>query len=97
VSKIQVVVNIYGGLVQDVYSSADDVEFIVVDWDTEGCILSDDDAVARVAESGGRENLAFVSKRHVEPIKQLAGTEAEAAIRYAQEHGFRDFENEPVS
>ena len=32
----RIVVNIHGGLVQNVYSDAADVEVVIVDWDEEG-------------------------------------------------------------
>lgn len=35
-SPKRVVVNIHGGLVQDVYSNAVNVEIVIVDWDQEG-------------------------------------------------------------
>ena len=37
----RVVVNIHGGLVQDVYSDAADVEVVIVDWDQEGVTEGD--------------------------------------------------------
>jgi hypothetical protein len=93
--KVQIVVSVQGGVVQDVFCSADEAELIMVDWDTDGCDPSDRD-VARLAEPDGDERLAFVSKCLTEPLETLAGTDVEAAIQYAQAHAFRNFENEPV-
>jgi hypothetical protein len=93
--KIQIVVSVHGGVVQDVFCSAEEAELILVDWDTELCDPSAPD-VAQITDSGGDERLAFVSKCRTEPLETLAGTDVEAAIQYAQAHAFRNFENGPV-
>jgi hypothetical protein len=81
--RIQIVVSVHGGVVQDVFCSADEAELIMVDWDADLCDSSDRN-IARITEPGGDERLAFVSKCLAEPLWTMAGTDVEAAIRNAQ-------------
>jgi hypothetical protein len=93
-SKVQIVVNVFEGMVQAVFCSAEEAEFILIDWD---CDRSDRSApdVAQITDSDGDEVQALVLKCTATPIEELAGTECEAAIQYARAHSFEDFENEP--
>lgn len=77
---VRIVVNVSGGIVQDVIASGKDVEVVVVDWDVEG---SDDDAVVETLGSDGREISAFVSVFSAEPLESLAGTDAQIVLQKA--------------
>lgn len=79
-SKPRIILNVSGGVVQDVFCSDFETEVILVDWDTEGCDSSDDD----VFQIGGRAAAAFVARVDVAPCHELAGTDVEAALRAAQ-------------
>ena len=49
-AKTTIILNMSGGLVQDVFCSAPDAEVLLADWDTEG---SDPDAPGLVEVTGG--------------------------------------------
>lgn len=92
--RIRIVVSVQGGVVQDVYCSAEEAaELIMVDWDAECCDRLAPD-VARVVDPEGDQRYVFVSKCLTEPLWTIAGTDVEAAIQYAQAHSFRNFDNE---
>jgi hypothetical protein len=78
----KVVLNMGGGLVQEVFASDPAITVALVDWDTEGCDPSDNRIVEIPAERGGTQ-LAHVAECAVEPLGQLAGTETEAALKAA--------------
>jgi hypothetical protein len=78
----KVVLNMGGGLVQEVFASDPAITVALVDWDTEGSDPSDDGIVEIPDERGGTQ-LAHVAERAVEPLEQLAGTETEAALKAA--------------
>ena len=81
-ANTQIVINVYGGLVQDVYCSEPDAQAIVVDWDTE---VSQPDEPGIVAVRGplDREFLAHAACHDVRPLAALTGTFTEAAIEAA--------------
>ena len=78
----QIVINFSGGIVQDIFCSDPAAEAIIVDWDVETWI-PDEPGIVAVRNNFEREQLAHVSRRSVEPLLELAGTEAEAAIEEA--------------
>ena len=78
----QIVLNISGGVLQDVFSSDPAITLMLVDWDTEGCDSSDNGIVEIPGEYGGTQ-LANVAECPVQPLEQLAGTETEAALKAA--------------
>jgi hypothetical protein len=78
----KVVLNMGGGLVQEVFGSDPAITVALVDWDTEGCDPSDNGIVEIPDERGGTQ-LAHVAECAVEPLEQLAGTETEAALKAA--------------
>jgi len=78
----KVVLNMGGGLVQEVFASDPAITVALVDWDTEGCDPSDNGIVEIPDERGGTQ-LAHVAECAVEPLEQLAGTETEAALKAA--------------
>jgi hypothetical protein len=78
----QIVINVYGGLVQDVSCSEPDAQAIVVDWDTEGSQPGEPGIVA-VRGPLDREFLAHAACHEVRPLEALVGSHAEAAIEAA--------------
>ena len=51
----RVVLNVSGGVVQDVYvADPDAIEVILVDWDTEGCQAGEDESLVEVEAAGGK-------------------------------------------
>lgn len=79
-SKTKVVINLYGGLVQEVFCSDQDADIVVVDWDTETCPEADPD-ITRITTENGLELGAIVREFDAAPIKLLAGTDCDAAIK----------------
>ena len=78
----KIVLNISGGVLQDVFSSDPAITVALVDWDTEGCSPSDNGIVEITDERGGTQ-LANVAEYPVSPLEQLADTETEAALKAA--------------
>jgi hypothetical protein len=78
----KVVLNLSGGVLQDVFGSDSAIAVTLVDWDVEGCSPSDDNIVELPDVRGGT-HLAAVTDYPVWPLQQLAGTETEAALKAA--------------
>ena len=76
------VLNISGGVLQDVFGSDPAITVALVDWDTEGCDPSDNGIVEILDERGGTQ-LANVAEYDVSPLEELAGTDTEAALKAA--------------
>jgi hypothetical protein len=79
--EAKVVLNISGGVLQDVFSSDPAISVVVCDWDTEGCSPSDMGIVEVPADRGTQ--LANVAEYPVLPLTDLVGTETEAALKAA--------------
>ena len=77
-----IVLNISGGVLQDVFGSDSAIAVTLVDWDVEGCSPSDNNIVELPDVRGGT-HLAVVTDYPVWPLEQLAGTETEAALKAA--------------
>ena len=81
----QIVINVRGGVIQDVFCDAGDVT--VIDWDTEGSSPADqcicEVPIANQDEGGPRTARAFVSEPLTHPLAELAGTNVEAALTVA--------------
>lgn len=92
-TQSRVVLNVSGGVVQDVFSSDAAIDIIIVDWDSEGADL-DASGLVELATGGGdisgRVSRAVVSRPPIQPYNELAGTDASAAMRKA---GISDAEN----
>ena len=71
----QVVMDIHGGVVQDVYCDEPLADLIVVDWDTS----PDDEGITEAAHNGELLR-AYVTHPIIEPLHRLAGSELEAII-----------------
>ena len=76
---IQIVLNVSGGVVQDVFASRSDVAVLLVDWDADSSIR-DDPSLVNLAASDGREQQAYVADLPVQPLEGLSGSDAGAAI-----------------
>ena len=81
-SAAKIVLNVSGGVLQDVFSSDPAVTLLLVDWDTEGCDPSDN-GIVEIPDGRGGTQLAHVAECPVDPLKGLAGTETEAALKAA--------------
>ena len=84
-TNAQLVINMNGGLVQDVFCSVPDVQVIVVDWDVESSVPGEPGIVDVPLPDGPCR--ACVSDWPVAPLNQLAGTDVEAAIDTALAQG----------
>jgi hypothetical protein len=84
-TKPQLVINLRGGLVQDVFSSVPDVQVLVVDWDVGDFVPGEPGIVDVPVHEAHRA--AHVRDLAVQPLRELAGTDAEAAIDAAYEQG----------
>ncbi len=79
----QVVLNVHGGIVQDVFASSPDLHVVVVDWDTDGI---DSPALVALSLEGRRCSAAVVEILPV-PLEELAGSDVEWAIDAACDQG----------
>jgi len=78
--EMQVVINVHGGLVQEVFASEPLAELVVVDWD-----VTPGDHQAVEVEIGRRHLRASVQHPMVQPLEHLAGSDVEAVIDAACE------------
>lgn len=78
----KIVLNLSGGVLQDVFGSDSAIAVTLVDWDVEGCSPSDSNIVELPDVRGGTHP-ASVAEYPVWPLEQLAGTETEAALKAA--------------
>jgi len=78
----KVVLNISGGVLQDVFGLDPAITVVLVDWDTEGCSPSDN-GIVEIADGRGSTQLANVAEYPVSPLEELAGTDTEAALKAA--------------
>ena len=74
--RAQIVINVSGGVVQDVFSSDPTAQILLVDWDVEGVSPDDCDIVALA----GDQRYAQIADLRVMPLEELAGTDVAAAI-----------------
>lgn len=87
-SPAQVVINVHGGLVQEVFASAQDLRVILVDWDQEGADPSQPELIELLQE--GRHAVALVCDFPVQPLSALKGSDVEQAIDAARRRGALD-------
>jgi hypothetical protein len=83
--KHQIVINMNGGLVQDVFRSVPGIQVLVVDWDVEGECPGDPGIVDVPLPDGPCR--ACVTDFPVAPMNEVAGTDVEAAIEAACQQG----------
>ena len=77
----EIVINVHGGVVQDVYCSDPQADVIVVDWDADPS-STDEPGVVQIAAAHGR-HAACVGRYPVQPLRELAGSDVEQAIEAA--------------
>ena len=82
-SKLIVVLNVSGGVVQEAYTSDPDLEVVIVDWDANGN-APDDVSTFTVDLASGDQTSAFVSALPIYPLAELAGTDVGAALTAAE-------------
>jgi hypothetical protein len=78
----KVVLNISGGVLQDVFSSDPAISVVLADWDTEGSDPSEE-GIVKIPDGRGGTQLANVAEYPVTPLADLVGTEIEAALKAA--------------
>jgi hypothetical protein len=81
----QFVINVHGGIVQDVYCSDPAAEVLVVDWDVDGS-QPGEPGIVEVQLPRYTLNAA-VGTLSVSPLQSLAGTDVQAALDAAQAQG----------
>ena len=79
---LKIVLNISGGVLQDVFSSDPAIAVTRVDWDTEGSDSSEP-GIVQIPDGRGGTQLANVAEYPVLPLTDLVGTEIEAALKAA--------------
>ena len=80
-----IVVNVSGGVVQDVFCSAPDTNVLLVDWDVQENDPSSPGVVSLTLH--GRSRSAFVSESQAQPLGKLLNTDVERAIQAAVQQG----------
>ncbi|HVX09953.1 MAG TPA: hypothetical protein VHC22_02010 [Pirellulales bacterium] len=80
-AKPRIVINIYGGSIQDIFTSDRGVEVVVVNWDTDNVDPSTE--TFKVRCSDGERRRAIVTCRAPFRLEDLAGTDAAAALNEA--------------
>jgi hypothetical protein len=84
-SQPQLVINLYGGLVQDVFSSVPGLQVLLVDWDVEDPFPGEPGIVDVPLPDGARQ--ACVGDLQVSLLDDLTGTDVEAAVDAAYQQG----------
>ncbi len=78
----KIVLNVSGGVVQEVFGSPSDAEIVCVDWDTEGCDPARD-GTFEIVNDNGRTQQAAVIQHHVFPLEELSGMDVGKALEKA--------------
>lgn len=79
----QLVINVSGGLVQEVFAADPNLDVLLVDWDVEGADVDHPDVVS-VRNRHGRTHLAYVAPVLVHSLSSLANTDVAAALAAAR-------------
>jgi hypothetical protein len=77
--SLQLVINVYGGLVQEVFCSDPEIEVLLVDWDVEP-EDAEHPSIVHVPADDRRSQLAYVAPLAVQALDALPGTQVAAAI-----------------
>ena len=80
--KPEIIINIHGGVVQEVFASDTDIDVILVDWEVDGQSIDQPDIME--VKHNHRTLRAFVSRPNARPLYLLAGSEVEAVIDAAE-------------
>ncbi len=78
----RIVLNISGGVLQDVFSSDPAIAVTRVDWDREGSDPSEE-GIVEIPDGHGGTQLAAVAEYPVLRLMDLVGTETKAALKAA--------------
>ena len=81
-NSLSIVINVYGGLVQDVFAFDPNIEVTLVDWDVAGADADHPDVVS-IVDRLGRNRPAYVASLSVHSSQKLDGTEVAAALAAA--------------
>ena len=84
-TRPQLIINLHGGLVQDVFCSVPGVQVLVVDWDVEDACPDEPGTVDVPLRDG--PSRACVTDFPVASMSEVAGTDVEAAIDAACQQG----------
>jgi hypothetical protein len=84
-TRPQVIINLHGGLVQDVFCSVPGAQVLVIDWDVEGSFPGEPGIVDVWLAAGPCQ--ACVGDFPAASLNELAGTDVEAAIDAACQQG----------
>lgn len=75
----QLVINVYGGLVQEVFCSDPEIEVLLVDWDVEPAD-AEHPSIVHVPADDRHSQPAYVAPLAVQILEALQGTQVAAAI-----------------
>jgi len=78
----KVILNISGGVLQDVFSSDPAISVVLADWDTEGSDPSEE-GIVEIPDGRSGTQMANVAEYPVLPLADLVGTETEMALKAA--------------
>lgn len=79
----QIIIEVAGGVVQEVYCSDQGAHVTLVDWDSEGAGAGDP-SVVEISVDGNRMQYAFVAVLSPRPLSDLAQTDTQVALRAAR-------------
>ena len=79
----RIVLNLSGGVLQDVFSSDPRARVILIDWDVEDANLAEKDVVA-IPDGRGHTTFAIVAEYPLHGLPDLAGTDVEEALDAAK-------------
>lgn len=82
-TPVSIVLNVYGGNIQGVFTSQPGIEITLVDWDVAGEDADHPNVVA-VRDALGRTRHAYVAHPTPQPLSELAGSDVEAAVDAAE-------------
>ncbi len=82
--SLQLVINVYGGQVQDVFCSHPEIEVLLVEWDVDPSDAQHP-SVVEVPIGHRRTALSHVAELTVQPLDALHGSDAAAAIEAAEQ------------
>jgi hypothetical protein len=81
-SMPRIVLNISGGILQDVFSSAPDATVVLCDWDCDGTSGSEN-GIVKICDGHGGTKVANVAGCPLSPLSDLEGTEVGTALKAA--------------
>ncbi len=83
----QLVINVYGGLVQEVFCSDPEIEVLLVDWDVEPAD-AEHPSIVHIPADDHRTQPAYVAPLVVQTLDALQGTQVAAAIDAAEQAAY---------